>query len=480
MTLEDGNYMIIVRSYDLSGNTTDSDPITLTVDTVPQGVNITSVNYTITEMTISWSESSDGDFKDYKLLYSETESGDRDTLVTYTDISTTSYTMTEFDPLVENWFWVQVTDTLGLSSLSNGYMVLDSPPTPSELYPISWDNGFQISWSQNNDNDFQSYKLYESLSDDMSDQTLLFETTDRTVITYLKTTQNIRYYQITSEDVWGLKSKSNIEVGDYYIELWGELYSVPNTTGLELNNNQLTGSIPPEIGNLTNLTYLSLSNNELTGSIPPEIGNLSNLRYLFLVNNQLTGEIPPEIGNLTNLTFLSLGGNQLTGEIHSEIGNLTNLTSLSLSENQLTGSIPSEIGNLTNLIGLYLGSNQLTGSIPSEIGNLTNLFSLDLRDNQLTGSILSEIGNLTNLEFLHLSSNQLTGPIPPEIGNLTNLTYLWLNDNQLTGLIPESICDLDINWSSSIRFNISNNQLCPPYPSCIEDYVGEQDTSGCD
>jgi len=62
---------------------------------------------------------------------------------------------------------------------------------------------------------------------------------------------------------------------------------------------------------------------------------------------------------------------------------------------------------------------------------------------------------------------------------LANLDYLWLNDNQLTGLISESICDLDIIWSYSIRFKISNNQLCPPYPECIQDYIGTQDTSNC-
>ena len=139
-----------------------------------------------------------------------------------------------------------------------------------------------------------------------------------------------------------------------------------------------------------------------------------------------------------------------------------------------------EYYSIENTETLSLSNNRLTGEIPPEIGNLINLKSLKLENNQLTGSIPPEIGNLTNLETLSLSNNQLTGSIPPEIGNLNNLTRLGLNKNQLIGNIPESICDLKINWNNSDDFLISNNQLCPPYPSCIEDYVGYQDTSGCD
>ena len=84
-----------------------------------------------------------------------------------------------------------------------------------------------------------------------------------------------------------------------------------NLGRLWLENNHLTGSIPPGLGELANLDWLSLSGNDLTGSIPPELGGLANLRGLLLGGNNLTGSIPAEIGGLANLR--DLRGTGLTG-----------------------------------------------------------------------------------------------------------------------------------------------------------------------
>ncbi|MBT6516699.1 MAG: T9SS type A sorting domain-containing protein [Candidatus Marinimicrobia bacterium] len=300
-------------------------------------------------------------------------------------------------------------------------------------------------------------------------------------------------YPSCIEDYVGEQDTSNCEQGwdciaddgTEGVELWGECYSIENTDSLDLNNSGLTGEISPEIGNLTNLTFLELSQNQLTGTIPTEIGNLINLNFLSLWENQLTGNIPESLWDLVLLESLDLDGNQLTGSISPAIGNLTNLVTLFLSANQLTGEIPSEIGNLINNHWLILSSNAFTGEIPSEIWNLTNLRALDLSNNQFTGSIPPEIGNLTYVERVVMHSNQFTGPIPSEIGNLTNLVRLKLHSNQLTGHIPETICNLsNLTWSlEDSLYSVSTlfgNQLCPPYSSCIEDYVGEQDITNCE
>ena len=185
-------------------------------------------------------------------------------------------------------------------------------------------------------------------------------------------------------------------------------------TWLYLNENRLSGEIPPELGSLSNLESLELAQNRLSGEIPSELGNLANLEEMYLWVNQLSGEIPPELGSLANLEDLYLSGNELSGEIPSELGNLSNLENLYLSDNQLSGEIPSELSSLSNLNQLRLNNNELSGEIPSELGQLSNLESLVLSDNELMGCVPSSLQDRLIMAFSDLGETCPSAePIPP-------------------------------------------------------------------
>lgn len=47
-----------------------------------------------------------------------------------------------------------------------------------------------------------------------------------------------------------------------------------------LQNNQLSGPVPAEIGKLSELRTLDLSSNEFVDDIPSSLGALSHLNYL--------------------------------------------------------------------------------------------------------------------------------------------------------------------------------------------------------
>ena len=201
-------------------------------------------------------------------------------------------------------------------------------------------------------------------------------------------------------------------------------------TSLVLSDSQLTGTIPPELGNLNNLERLNLTRNQLTGDIPPELSLLTNLQLLALGGNQLTGPIPTWLVNITNLEELYLWGNQFTGAIPPELGNLPGLVKLGLSRNRLTGQIPPQLSSLSKLQVLYLWGNQLTGPIPVGLGTLNNLRELSLGGNQLTGCIPVGMADVVNNDFSELGLPFCGGaPGSPTIGTLTTganfLTATW-------------------------------------------------------
>ena len=110
-------------------------------------------------------------------------------------------------------------------------------------------------------------------------------------------------------------------------EEWSVLAALYNTTGgstWTANTGwDVSGSGPNgtecswfgiECDAAPHLIGIDLPNNNLTGTLP-DLGALTRLATLDLFGNQLTGPIPDSTRNLTALTVISLAGNQLSGSL---------------------------------------------------------------------------------------------------------------------------------------------------------------------
>jgi Leucine-rich repeat (LRR) protein len=181
---------------------------------------------------------------------------------------------------------------------------------------------------------------------------------------------------------------------------------------VDLHANKFFGPliIPDETQNSV-LQFLSLQENQLNGVIPENIGLLMNLNHLDLAKNLFSSAMPEAIFGLSNLKYLSLAYNNFEpGAIPASIGNMVNLVDLSLKETNRQGPIPALIGSCANLVMLDLDGNALNGNIPPSIGNLNKLTFLFLNENKLIGQVPATFSNLQNLHTLLLNNNTLTGP----------------------------------------------------------------------
>ncbi|KAG6538336.1 receptor kinase-like protein Xa21 [Zingiber officinale] len=226
---------------------------------------------------------------------------------------------------------------------------------------------------------------------------------------------------------------------------WSFIDALSNCTHLrilEANANNLGGMFPKSIGNLSkNLQGLNFFQNQITGSLPAEIGNL-NLSAIIMQSNRLSGTIPKELGSINRLEKIRLGDNFLTGEIPVDLGNLTKLSTLVLDNNKLYGPIPTSLGNCP-LISLRLSTNNISGSIPKEILSILSLSIIfNVSNNSLTGTLPLDIGKLNNVVTIDVSNNSLSGDLPSTILECQVLQYLYMQNNLFQGSIPHSFSEL--------------------------------------
>ncbi|CAK7323475.1 unnamed protein product [Dovyalis caffra] len=235
-----------------------------------------------------------------------------------------------------------------------------------------------------------------------------------------------------------------------------------------MNNNSISGQIPPELSRLPSLVHFLLDNNNLSGTLPPELSELPKLLILQLDNNHFDGStIPPSYGNMTKLLKMSLRNCSLQGPM-PDLSRVANLGYLDLSFNQLAGPIPPDKLS-ENITTIDLSHNLLNGTIPAYFSDLPQLQLLSIANNSFSGSVPSTIWqSRTNgtegldLDFENNSLSNISGST-----SLPQNVTLWLKGNPAcsnSNLVQ--FCgsrNSDMNNQSSTETNVTClTQSCPP------------------
>tara|TARA_B100000315_G_C14531467_1_gene566393 strand:+ start:72 stop:1553 length:1482 start_codon:yes stop_codon:yes gene_type:complete len=212
------------------------------------------------------------------------------------------------------------------------------------------------------------------------------------------------------------------------------------------------------------------------------------LKEFAKLNTEIIDYKPLELGDQiwedNRLNQLYLEGLEIS-TVPESIQDLDSLKSLSLSNNNLQ-ILPETLCNIyPNLIWIDLANNHLCPPYISCFDYIGQQVSENCQydfcplDYKEIDEECYFKKDLTVLQEIIDKNVNLSGREPLEIGvqkwKNMHLDFLYLGVNELT-VIPESICEIYTNLTA---INISRNKICPPYPECIIEILGEQDTSHC-
>ena len=201
-------------------------------------------------------------------------------------------------------------------------------------------------------------------------------------------------------------------------------------TVLSLEENGLTGTLSPEIGNLSRLGQVHLWGNSLTGPVPEALWSLP-LELVALTGSQVTGTLPPEVGRLADLGFLDLGWTTMTGALPQSMTNLSSLDFLRIEGSYLCAPSNAAFQTWLGTIGEYHGETCMpeTGNVETDRAALVALYNATdgahwrNNTNWLSARPLGEWYGVTTdgagrVVELDLGFGELTRALPPKIGNL--------------------------------------------------------------
>jgi hypothetical protein len=220
------------------------------------------------------------------------------------------------------------------------------------------------------------------------------------------------------------------------------------------------------------VSAIAVEANNLQGTLPTSLANLTKLTMLRLTDNNISGTLATEFAAWTSITAVYLSGNNLTGTLpasYSAWG--SGLHDFTVSSNSLTGSLPSEYSTWSNVVWFSVGNNQLTGTLPPAFSAWKAIHQFSIHKNQLTGSIPPEYSAWSKMANFYAYTNQLSGILPPELSAWsTTMRVFEAYINRLEGTLPPQYAA----WKNLIRMNIAVNRFTGELPSSYSAWTSMQ------
>ncbi|GAB2270893.1 hypothetical protein Dimus_005756 [Dionaea muscipula] len=245
--------------------------------------------------------------------------------------------------------------------------------------------------------------------------------------------------------------------------------SLVNLNYRELNDNQLTGLVPPELGKLTHLFDLNIGNNNLEGPTPDNLSSylvaidLVFIGFRNLHGNKLNETIPTALQRLESMTYLNNGsfdGFREDGRWCHDLCIKKDLLTLILVTHHLIYifnflgtshptpfEVPFRLMLLMrsfeqstlrpNSFGTWSAS-ELVFAVSStcKVSTTNKILGGEWKHNNLSGDVLS-LMNCLSLAFLNVSYNNLAGYIPTQV--ITSLGFRQTASLEITTFVDTGL-----------------------------------------
>ncbi|XP_007456695.1 PREDICTED: biglycan [Lipotes vexillifer] len=255
----------------------------------------------------------------------------------------------------------------------------------------------------------------------------------------------------------------------------------PDTTLLDLQNNDISEIRKDDFKGLQHLYALVLVNNKISKIHKKAFSPLRKLQKLYISKNHLV-EIPPNLpsslvelrihdnrirkvpkgvfSGLRNMNCIEMGGNPLenSGFEPGAFDGLK-LNYLRISEAKLTG-IPKDLPETLN--ELHLDHNKIQAIELEDLLRYSKLYRLGLSHNQIRMVENGSLSFLPTLRELHLDNNKLSR-VPAGLPDLKLLQVVYLHTNNITKVGVNDFCPVGFGVKRAYYNGISLFSNPVPY-----------------